>query len=427
MDARQVEGLQVGIVEAWPLAELAVPGLEVLRRRRIADDRVDAGADLLHLLVIGVLERGQHALARPLLLGQRQDALADAARQVGPAVLHQVLRRGPAGLVRREILQPALLPAWRGDGGEPAGIDRCIGADVDRRGRALEDVERLRRPREVRNALNGRGAGADDADALVGEPGHRRAERIAAGIGVVPAAGVEGMPGERLDARDAGQLGNMQRTGAEADELRGEDVAAVGADDPTRPAGVPGQVFDLGVEQGVVVEAEMPADAPAVRQDLRRMRVLLGRPMAGLLEQRHVDHRRRVALRAGIAVPVPGAAEIAALLDDAHVLHTGLDQARSGHQPGESATDEGEGDVIGLRGARLDRRVGIVEVAREHAGCLDILSIAVGPQTLVALLAVLAPQRFTVDRSGCCSGAVRRSHGSGLYSAGPDAASSSAQ
>ena len=92
----------------------------------------------------------------------------------------------------------------------------------------------------------------------------------------------------------------------------------------------------------------MPADAPAVREDLRRMRVLLGRPMAGLLEQRHVDHRGRVALRAGIAVPVPGAAEIAALLDDAHVLHTGLDQPRSGHQPGKSAADEGEGDVIGL-------------------------------------------------------------------------------
>ena len=95
----------------------------------------------------------------------------------------------------------------------------------------------------------------------------------------------------------------------------------------------------------------MLADAPAVRQDLRRVRVLLGRPMAGLLEQRHVDHRRGVALRAGIAVPVPGAAEIAALLDDAHVLDTGLDQARGGHQPGEAAADEGEGDVIGL-GAR---------------------------------------------------------------------------
>jgi hypothetical protein len=248
--------------------------------------------------------------------------------------------------------------------------------------------------------LNGRGAGADDADALVDKPGHRRAERIAAGIGVVPAAGVEGMPGEGLDARDAGQLGNMQRTGAEADELRGEDVAAVCAHGPTRPATVPGQALDLGVEQGVVVEAEMPADAPAVRQDLRRMRVLLGRPMAGLLEQRHVDHGRGVTLRAGVTVPVPGAAEITALLDDAHVLHAGLDQARSGHQPGESAADEGEGDVIGLRSARLDWRVGIVEVAREQAGCLDILSIAVGTQTLVAFLAVLAPQCVAVDWSG---------------------------
>src|SRR4029453_4436102 len=73
--------------------------------------------------------------------------------------------------------------------------------------------------------------------------------------------------------------------------------------------------------------------------------------------------------------------------------------------------DEGEGDVIGLRGARLDRRVGIVEVARKLAGRAHILGIAVGPQALVALLTVLAAQRLAVDRWGRDGGAVSRSHG----------------
>jgi uncharacterized lipoprotein YbaY len=49
------------------------------------------------------------------------------------------------------------------------------------------------------------------------------------------------------------------------------------------------------------------------------MRVFLRRHVPGLFEQGHVDHRGSVALRAGIAIPVPGAAEIAALLDDADV------------------------------------------------------------------------------------------------------------
>ena len=55
--ARLVERLQVLVVEARPLAQLAVPGLQLLRGLGVLDDRVDAGADLLHLLEVGVLER----------------------------------------------------------------------------------------------------------------------------------------------------------------------------------------------------------------------------------------------------------------------------------------------------------------------------------------------------------------------------------
>ena len=102
-------------------------------------------------------------------------------------------------------------------------------------------------------------------------------------------------------------------------------------------------------------------------------------------------------MRAGIAVPVPGAAEIAALLDDADVLDAGLDQPRAGDKARKAAADEGEGDVVGLRRARGDRRIGIVEIVRELALDLKILIVAVGAQPLVALLQIFLAQPLLVD------------------------------
>ena len=74
--ARLVVRLQVLVVEARPLAQLPVPGLERLRGLRILDDRVDARTDLVHLLVIGVLVRGEHVLERALLRRQHREAAA---------------------------------------------------------------------------------------------------------------------------------------------------------------------------------------------------------------------------------------------------------------------------------------------------------------------------------------------------------------
>ena len=222
---------------------------------------------------------------------------------------------------------------------------------------------------------------------------------IAAGVVVIPAAGVERVALEGLDACDAGQFRHVQRPGAHADELRGEGIAAVGADGPARFRLVPIETHDLGVEQRVVVEAVLLADALAVREDFRRMRVFLGRHVAGFFEQRHVDHRGRIALRARIPVPVPGAAEVAALLDDADILNAGFRQPRGGGEPGKAAADEGEGDVVGLRLARGDRRIGVVEIMRELPRDPKILIVAVGAQPLVALLQIFLAQPLLVDRS----------------------------
>ena len=92
------------------------------------------------------------------------------------------------------------------------------------------------------------------------------------------------MPLERLDAGDAGQFWHVQRARPHADELRGEGIAATGFDDPARFRFVPVQAHDLGVKQRVVVEAILLADALAVRQDFRRMRVFFGRHVAGFFK-----------------------------------------------------------------------------------------------------------------------------------------------
>ena len=393
-----VERLQVLVVEAGPLAELPVPRLEALGRVRVLDDRVDPGPDLLHLLEVGVLVGRHHPLGGELVRRELHDLAADAAGQVGPAVHHQVFLGHAAGLVGGEVLQPPLLPARRVDGGEPLRVDRVVVAHVDRRRRALEDVELLARRGEVGDALHRRGAGADDADPLVGQLVHRRPDRVAAGVVVVPAAGVEGVALEVLEAGDAGELRHVQRPGAHGEELRRELVAAVGADDPRVTVVVPLQVRDLGVEQRVVVEAELLPDALAVLEDLGRVGVLLGGHVPGLLEQRHVHEARRVALGAGVAVPVPGAAEVAALLDDADVVDAGLLDAGAGDEPREAAADERDRHVVGL-GLALDaRRVRVLEVVGQLVLELQVLLVPVGPQPLGPLLGVLLLERVDVDR-----------------------------
>ena len=80
-------------------------------------------------------------------------------------------------------------------------IGRFVAAQIDRRRRALEDVELLGVFADERHALDGGRTGADDGDAFVGEL-RQSAAVIAAGVVVVPAAGVERVTLEIFDARN---------------------------------------------------------------------------------------------------------------------------------------------------------------------------------------------------------------------------------
>ena len=256
----------------------------------------------------------------------------------------------------------------------------------------------------MRDGLHGGGARADDAHPLVAEA-VEPSEGVAAGVVVVPSAGVEAVALEVLDPRDARQLGPVQRTAADHHELSAHGVAAVGADRPAGGGVIPLEPGDLGAEAGVVVEPEVLAEAPAVLLDLWSVGVLLLRDVAGLLEQRKVDVGLHVALGARVPVPVPRATEVAALLDDADVGDPRLHEPSGGDQPGEPATDQGHGDLVRERLACHDLHVGVLDVVPVPTRHLDVLVGAIVPQPLVALGPVALAQRLTVQ-----VGALRRGH-----------------
>src|SRR5206468_2363559 len=99
-------------------------------------------------------------------------------------------------------------------------------------------------------------------------------------------------------------------------------------------------------EAGVVVEAEVTGDRPAVLEDLGCERVLVLGDVAELLEQREVHVRLHVAHGAGIAVPVPRAADVARLLDQTDALEPSLAEPGAGEQSAEPGADDGDVDVV---------------------------------------------------------------------------------
>src|SRR5258708_7002345 len=110
----------------------------------------------------------------------------------------------------------------------------------------------------------------------------------------------------------------------------------------------------------------MLADTSRVLEDFGRIGVALLRHVAGLLEQRQIDVRLDVALRTGIAIPVPSAAEVAALLDNADTFHARFAKARRCEQTAEASADNHRFHRIVHRLARESRiDVRVVYIATE--------------------------------------------------------------
>ena len=166
------------------------------------------------------------------------------------------------------------------------------------------------------------------------------------------------------------------------------------AEDPSRRRFVEASVGDAGVEQGSAIQVEGPTEGLAVGEDLRLEHVLHRGDRADVFEERQVDVGLHVARRARVAVPVPGAPEVTAALEDEVVVDALLRQARRGEHPGEPATDDHDIGLDVLRGPLLDGGVRIFGVVLELTCHRAELREALGPHgpPLVALLVVLLPE-----------------------------------
>ena len=135
-------------------------------------------------------------------------------------------------------------------------------------------------------------------------------------------------------------------------------VAPVGEDRPSLGGFVPLGGVDRRVEQAFVVETERGSHRLAILEDLETRRELHCRDVVHLLEQREIAVALDVARYAGVPIPVPRPADVAALLAEADVLETGLAKSVPQQQTCETCTDDQDLAFVGERIA-LDRVLGV--------------------------------------------------------------------
>ncbi len=159
--------------------------------------------------------------------------------------------------------------------------------------------------------LDRRRPGADHADAQAGE-----IDRL-----MRPVAGVVDLALEVREALDIRHPRIRQAAGGEHDVFRRHRLAVGGGHRPPIGAFVERHPIDAGIELDVAAQVKPVGDMVGVFQNFRLRRVALA-PVPFLLqfvgERIGILHAFDVAARTGIAVPVPGAADIAALLIDPH-------------------------------------------------------------------------------------------------------------
>ena len=160
--------------------------------------------------------------------------------------------------------------------------------------------------------------------------------------GVVPAALEVGQ------ARDVGHAADRQAAGGGDDDARAHLVADVGAHRPQPRVLVPISLGDAGLETDVAQQVIALGRVADVGLDLALLGVALG-PLPFLLQifgpRIAVLQALDVAARTGVAVPVPGAADIIAGLEG-HGRQAQAAQAVQHVQAGETGADD---DRVGVQ------------------------------------------------------------------------------
>ena len=140
----------------------------------------------------------------------------------------------------------------------------------------------------------------------------------------------------------------------------------------------------------MVVEVECATKQLAVFENFRRTRVTLGGHVAGLFKKGKVGVGLNIAHATGVAVPVPGAAEVAALFHDAEIGDSLVLQVDAREHAGETATNN---DNFSFFNDRITGEVGIgvgilVEFFELFLQAGKLLQ-TIGAQTLELFLRVL--------------------------------------
>ena len=193
---------------------------------------------------------------------------------------------------------------------------------------ALKYRELFDNRRDLGDQLHSRGAGADHGDPFAGQV-----------LGVVPAGGVHGDAAEGVDAVDVGRLGHGEHTAGVEHESCRDFSARIELHPPQRPLVVELGGEHLGVEPDLRPDAVLVGAVFGVRLQFAAARIG-ARPVRPLLERELVGRRRDVHGDTGIGVPVPGAADVVAGLDDEVVAEALLIELDRGADAGESRADD---------------------------------------------------------------------------------------
>ncbi len=172
---------------------------------------------------------------------------------------------------------------------------------------ALEDGQVRGGFGDDRRGLDAGGAGADQSDALAAE--------IDAFMWPLP--GVIPPPGERIEPGDVRDIGRRQATHGSDQERRRQDFARFGIHAPDIRRLIVMRGSHAGVEADVALQVETVGDMIEITQDLRRSGITLRPfpfPHQLIGERVTVGMAFRIAACPGIAVPVPGAADPCACL-----------------------------------------------------------------------------------------------------------------
>ena len=358
---------------------LAAAGLDAGRRDAL--DRIGAQVDQRHvravegLEVIGVDRRtlrrvGMIDVGECRRGGRVLDDGANARleefgggvvrRPVGQQVVEGGAELQPAGLPGRVVDRLPLLGRHLGHlalrDAERVPVDGGLGDAADLLELLAHPALEFRRQRrvarrhavvrgalehgEVRRGLrdHGRGLDAGRAGADLPDPLAREIHAL-----VRPLAGVDPLAAEILQARDVRHVGRRQAPHRGDEVGRRAALAGFGLDLPAVRGLVEARGRHAHAEADVAPQVELAGDVIQVGADLRRARVALARfPLVAQLarEEVAVGMAFGVAARPRVAVPVPGAAEVAARLEHLGAQPQAIAQAMELVEPRESRADD---------------------------------------------------------------------------------------